>query len=238
MQARQDRLAAIRIADLDSVMFFSAILRAEDMEASCFGYLHRQAGVHHRVERAAVVECRADLLQVEAGQLVPVGKIAAVRYLEHQRRREQPGGLDQAQRGAVQRGLAAPCAGEGALHRHAQVVGRVGDAVDPGRGGIAGQGNARQIAVIGARLQCLRAAGGDRQHRRPAHGQQVGQARVGQGFGSQHNSRPRAVKHDRHAHAQVGAGAGHPFGDVRGKGHAVLRLSRVSERYLGQCEGN
>jgi hypothetical protein len=138
---------------------------------------------------------------------------------QHHRRRQQMRRLGQQQGGAVQVGPAVAQRVERPLHRHAQVIDRVGHRGHPFHPGTRRQQQTRQIAVIGARLQRFGPPRGDRQFRRPQRAQRrqpFGRQRLGR-----QRQRPAAAisQHNGHAHAQITACAGKLFDDGQGKRH-------------------
>ena len=114
---------------------------------------------------------------------------------------------------------------QGALHRMGQVIGGVGQRLDPGDADIAGDRDPRQIAVIGTRLQGRRAVCGQR-HDGLAEGAQGGQTGGVQRLGGGHKRGLGAVRnHHGQAHAQVGAGAVEPLEGAGSEGHGGPRCN-------------
>mmetsp|Transcript_114 Transcript_114/g.332 ORF Transcript_114/g.332 Transcript_114/m.332 type:complete len:271 (-) Transcript_114:415-1227(-) len=122
MQAGQDGFAAVGSANLDSKMLFPAIIRAEHMQAPRLGRFHRQSGMHHGMQRAAVDQEGLCQDQGQAGQPVLRGKARAVLDLYAQRRGQQSRRLTQLHGRAVSRSVAFAHAGEWPFHGGCQVI--------------------------------------------------------------------------------------------------------------------
>ncbi len=217
------RLAAVGTADLDGVMLLAAIFGAEDMDAARLAGLHRQAGGDDGVERRGAEQFGLGFGEGDQRQAFGGGEGQAVFHRQHDGGRQKVRGFGQRDRGAVQIGRAVADRAERPFHRRAQIVGRVGHGADPGEAGLWRDHKPGHVAVIGAGLQRLGAPGGDGHHQITAHHAQLGEAGGVQRFGGDGDDRlPAASQHDRHAHAQVGAGAAEPFDNGGGKRHGQV----------------
>ncbi|MPL60789.1 hypothetical protein SDC9_06351 [bioreactor metagenome] len=221
MQPRQHRLGAVGGTDLDGVMLLAAIVGAEDVEPALFGGAHRHAGGRDRGEHRGGRDLAQHLGGVERGQ--PLGR--GIRERGKQCRGQQLRGFRQRDRSAGKGGVALAAACQRPLHRHAQVVGRIGDRPQPGKIGVLRHHDPGEVAIIDAGLQRLGAPGGDREGERAEGGerrQPLGAQRLdGDGkLPRQHHGQP---------HAQIGAGTVQAFGGRRAKGEGRHHGSRDSD---------
>jgi len=179
---------------------------------------HRQAGSGDRVQAGGGGHGDLRFSGVKAGEAG--GGIARQRH--QQGGRKQPGRFGQRQRGAVQIGRAIAQGFERAFHRHAQIVGGVGERLQPAKVCALGHRDTREIIIIGAGLQRFGAPRGQRKGQRPERGHR-GQPGGGKRFDRRRQRHAPTPQHHRQAHAQIGAGAVQPFNGsgAQGQGGAI-----------------
>ena len=207
MKPRQHGAGAVRATDLDGVMFLPAVFGPEHMQAARFGDFHRQACVHDRVQQAALAQMGQDLRKAQPGEAFRVRQALLRLQPEDQRRRQQARGFDELQRRAMQAGVTLAQGLERPFQGRAQVIGRIGDALHPGRGRVSRQGDPRHVAIVGPCLQRRGTAPRHGEDRLTPQSQNRCKAFARQRFRSQHKIGGPVIYDERHTHAQVGARA-------------------------------
>ena len=216
MQPRQNRCGAVRATDFDGVMFIRAIFGAEDVQAGILGRAQRDTGRDHPLQPAEGQQMRRGHGRVDHAEVMGGGKTGAILKRDHKGGGQQARAFDQSQGQAVQIGVAVAAGLERAFHRGRQVIGGIGKALHPGQISTLGQRHARQIAIVGARLERFGAPAGQRQIGLHAQRVHIAQPLRRQGFDRQHqNAGAGHTKHHRHTHAQIGAGTGQNLGQIR-----------------------
>ena len=106
------------------------------------------------------------------------------------------------------------------LHRPAQIISGVCKTAHPVYTLIGGQGDPRQVTVIGPCFQGLGPPVGQGNHGL-AKAAQIGKAFGGQLLNRNDQGCPFAHQHHRHTHAQIAPRAGQSFGKGKGKRHGI-----------------
>ena len=226
MQPAEQRRPPVGRADLDGVVLLGAVERPEHPHAA--GLADRQRHPrrgdldHGRRRRPGRHVADLDDGQPVLGDSLPqpVG-----RDRHDQRRRQQVRRLAEPDRRPVQPGSAAAPRRERPLHREGEIGRGVGRRPHPAEVGVRGQRHAREVAVVGPRLQRLGAPAGDREVDRPERpevGEPLGRRRLG---GEREHRAVAVAQRDGDAHPQIGARArqrlerrkaeAHPFPPAR-----------------------
>jgi hypothetical protein len=135
------------------------------------------------------------------------------------------GGLRQPDGEAVERRVAVAGGAEGALHGRGEVVGRVGHVLHPGQARVLRKDEAREVAVVGARLQRFGPARGDGEDgvaRGAEEGEAVGRQRLGRG---DDGAADAIDQHNGDSDAEIGPGAGEAFDEGGTEGHGCPRAA-------------
>ena len=225
MEPGEDGPVARRAADFDGVVLFPAVLGAEDVDAASLGRFEGDAARDDLVQRARRVEERGEGAGVEQRQIVRVGEGGGVGQVDHERGGEKVGGLRQPDREAVKRRVTVAGGAEGALHGRGEVVRGVRHVLDPGKAGVDRQEEAGEVAVVGAGLQRLRPAGGDREDRiarRAEKREAVCRQRLCRGDDGPVVARGQ---HDGNPDAEIGPGAGQTFDEGGTEWHGYPRAA-------------
>ena len=177
-------------------MLLAAVERAEHPHPANLGDLERHAGGGDLRERTGI-GVGGDVRDVEPAEALGDNGVGDL----GRDRDDQDGGqqmrlLGEGDRGAVQPGPAVAAAGVGALHRPVEVGRRVRRGAHPIEPGVRRHDDAREVAIVGARLKRGRPPGGEREIDLPQRAQ-IGETRRRRRLGRERDRKgARVLQHD------------------------------------------